>query len=91
MLKIKLIRQFKKDLKNFKYNRSLLIELNKVLKQLLQQQRLDPKYLDHALSGKWNNSRECHVQPDILLIYRIEEESSLLILERFGSHAELFE
>ena len=51
---------------------------------------LPRKNIDHPLTGIWKNSRECHVNPDILLIYRIDKENNKLYLERFGSHSELF-
>jgi len=49
---------------------------------------LESRYRDHALIGPWQGSRDCHIEPDWLLIYRLESES--LFLERTGSHSELF-
>ena len=56
---------------------------------LLKQEPLDQKYRDHPLVGDWIGSRELHIEPNWLLIYRIEENT--LVLERTGSHSELFE
>lgn len=56
----------------------------------MQRKLLEKKYLDHSLGGNWKGSRECHVNPDVLLIYRISETENKLFLERFGSHSELF-
>ena len=90
MLKIKPASQFKKDIKKFVHNKSVIHELDTVLKMLVRNQMLPAKYQDHALSGKWKGYRECHIKPDALLIYFIDTGFELLILERFGSHAELF-
>ncbi len=82
MLKIKPGSGFKKDLKKFRHSKSTLSELDKVLKILVRKEELTAKYQDHTLSGTWNSSRECHVKPDVLLVYRIDKKSQLLILER---------
>ena len=50
---------------------------------------LPPRYRDHALHGEWEGSRDCHIKPDLVLVYTLEGDD-LLILERLGSHAELF-
>ncbi|MBQ6970945.1 MAG: type II toxin-antitoxin system YafQ family toxin [Synergistaceae bacterium] len=65
-------------------------ELDRVVKMLERGIPLPPKYRDHQLHGEREGSRECHVRPDFLLVYRLEGED-LLVLERLGSHAELFE
>jgi len=59
-----------------------------VLACLANQEPLDPKYRDHALSHNWKGFRELHIQPDWLLIYKITE--NILLLARTGSHPELF-
>lgn len=90
MLKINISNTFKKDLKKFKNSPSIIAELDKVLKMLIDEKKLPEKYKDHPLSGNWKNSRDCHLKPDVLLIYRVDKKIKLLILERIGSHAELF-
>jgi mRNA interferase YafQ len=55
---------------------------------LVDEKALDSRYKDHRLIGNWANHRECHIEPDWLLIYRIFDNK--LYLERTGSHAELF-
>ncbi len=65
-------------------------ELNEIIGLLIQKQTLQKKSVDHPLGGNWKGSRECHVNPDILLIYRVDEKHNKLFLERFGSHSELF-
>ena len=82
--------QFKKDLK-LAVKRGLKIEkLRDVVNVLARQESLDEKHRDHALVGQYRGFRECHVEPDWLLIYRINEEELVLLLFRTGSHADLF-
>jgi len=64
-------------------------ELEIVILHLVSDTPLDPKYKDHPLHHNWEGSRECHIKPDFLLVYTLEGED-LLILERLGSHAEIF-
>ena len=75
--------QFKKDLKLAKKQR-------KNLELLMSGEELPQKYKDHTLIGNYANTRECHIQPDWLLIYRIDEKLNVLYLIRTGSHSELF-
>ena len=51
---------------------------------------LPQKYLDHPLKGNWKGFRECHVAPDWLLVYRYEADTLILVLQRTGSHSDLF-
>lgn len=64
-------------------------ELEIVILHLANNLRLAPKYRDHALHGDWEGSRECHIRPDLLLVYTLEYDD-VLILERLGSHSEIF-
>lgn len=64
-------------------------ELWEVVNALARDIRLPPAYRDHTLRGDREGSRECHIRPDLLLVYRYEGEE-WLILERLGSHAEIF-
>ena len=52
--------------------------------------KLDAKYRDHDLSGKYRGTRECHIEPDWLLVYEIRNDVLVLMLYRLGSHSELF-
>lgn len=88
MLEIKNTTKFKSDLKKYKHKQSVLNEFNKVLIALANGQQLEERYCDHSLSGSWVGYRECHIKPDVLLVYFTSENS--LILERIGSHSELF-
>ena len=89
--RIKLTKQFKKDLKLAKNQRKELGKLFEVVEILAQGEKLEPKYRDHDLSGKYKGTRECHIEPDWLLIYEIRKEILVLMLMRTGSHADLFE
>ncbi|HEV2135965.1 MAG TPA: type II toxin-antitoxin system YafQ family toxin [Terracidiphilus sp.] len=60
-----------------------------ILNALVNDIALETKHRDHALSGEWSGYRECHIKPDLLLIYRKPDEETLQ-LARLGSHAELF-
>ena len=57
---------------------------------LLQNKKLENKYKDHGLSGDWIGYKECHLQNDILLIYKYEDDVLWLVLADIGSHSKLF-
>lgn len=83
--------QFRKDYKRIKkrgYNLKLLEE---VLDRLIREEPLDAKYRDHPLSGTLTKYRECHIQPDWLLVYRIENDQIILTAHRTGTHSDLFD
>ena len=82
--------QFKKDFK-LAMKRSMKIELlEEVIAMLAMGETLPDKHKDHALTGNWVGHRECHILPDWLLIYRIEDEVLVLTLARTGIHSDLF-
>lgn len=90
MLDIRYTTKFKKDYKTVikrGYNPQLL---ENVLNILCSGQPLPPKYKDHNLSGNYIGYRECHITPDWLLIYKVEENILTLTLTRTGSHSDLF-
>jgi len=80
--------QFKRDFKKIKSRGKDLDKLQSLVKAILKGDQLESRYHDHPLSGKWTGSRDCHVEPDWVLIYRIDGDS--LYLERTGSHSDLF-
>ena len=88
MLKLKVTTQFKKDFKKGKKQGRDIGELESVIKSLQQGKLLDEKYRDYGLTGNWKDHKECHVNPDWLLIYKISKDE--LRLARIGSHSELF-
>ncbi len=77
---------FKRDFKKYGDLDAALVD---VLYKLIHDEVLPEKYRDHALSGDWSDYRECHIKPDLLLIYKKTEENTLR-LARLGSHSELF-
>lgn len=82
--------QFKKDLKKAQKSGLDNKELKSVINCLARGEELDVKYRDHLLTGNYKGYRECHIRPDWLLIYKIEANKLLLVLQRTGSHSELF-
>ncbi|MFH2043530.1 MAG: type II toxin-antitoxin system YafQ family toxin [Pseudomonadota bacterium] len=80
--------QFKKDYKRLKKQNKDLSKLRIVIEKLSSGKSLESSYYDHPLSGNCKNHRDCHIEPDWLLIYRITSED--LFLERTGSHSGLF-
>ena len=85
---------FRKDLRRIRANpryREEVDDLLDIVTDLLQRdQPLPAKFKDHALEGDWKERRECHLKPDLLLIYRQTSDGSELRLGRIGSHSELF-
>ena len=82
--------KFKKDLKLAK-RRGLKTELlDEVVEKLQNGDVLDPKYHDHELQGKYKGFRECHIMPDWLLVYMIENDILVLTLVATGTHSDLF-
>ena len=82
--------QFKKDLKRIRKRGYDLDALEIVLDKLCACQPLENRNHDHALSGNYVGFRECHIKPDWLLIYLIEDDILTLTLADTGSHADLF-
>ncbi len=88
MLSIRPTSQFKKDLKKaIKQGRNIK-SLERVLEQLANMELLPPACKDHKLKGNWQDFRECHIEPDWLLIYTITDFE--LRPARLGTHADLF-
>jgi mRNA interferase YafQ len=85
---------FKRDYKRMRasprYRAVLDALLSAVFSQLTSDQPLDSRHHDHELSGEWKEYRECHLKPDLVLIYQ-KPDADTLRLVRLGSHSELFE
>ena len=62
----------------------------KIINKLLNDEILEPKYKDHKLVGKYAGFRECHIKPDLLLIYKKENKTLILMCIALGSHSDLF-
>ena len=80
--------RFSKDIKKAKKRDKDLDKLKKIVSDLFHEKPLHPRHKDHALIGNWFPSRDCHIEPDWILIYTIE--SNTLRLERTGTHSDLF-
>ena len=87
---VKFTTVFRKDYKKAKKRRLPLEKLKEVVDLLAMGQPLPERNRDHALTGDWVGHRECHIQPDWLLIYRVEEDVLVLTMSRTGTHSELF-
>ena len=90
MRKIVASNKFKKDLSQAAKRGFNLKLLNDVVTMLANGETLDPKYKDHPLIGDYEDFRECHIKPDWLLIYRVDDEELELYLFRTGTHSDLF-
>ncbi|MBQ7646007.1 MAG: type II toxin-antitoxin system YafQ family toxin [Clostridia bacterium] len=90
MYKVKFTTAYKKSYKQMIKRGSDMTELDDVIDTLRQGKRLDEKYRDHGLTGDFNGFRECHIKPDWLLIYLIENDILTLTLVDTGTHSDLF-
>lgn len=91
MLQIVYTTKFKKSFKKLRSNRNFKKEVFEfVVSELSLGEDLDLKYRDHSLVGDWIGYRECHLQNDILLIYKIEKNLLILVLADIGCHSSLF-
>ena len=91
MLKLEFTGRFKKDYKIAVKRGCNPRRLEEVLELLQKEEILPSKYRDHQLvnSRNYQNMRECHIEPDWLLIYRINEDELILVATRLGSHSDL--
>lgn len=89
--KIRITTKFKKQYKLAKKQRHDFDTLEKVISILASGEKLPAKYRDHPLKGEYINCRECHIEPNWLLVYEIVEDVLILYLTELGSHSDLFE
>ena len=87
---IKFTTQFKRDLKLAQKQHRDTSSLFAVIEKLANGESLDRKFRDHDLSGNYKGCRECHIEPDWLLIYEYVDDVLVLMLYRLGTHSELF-
>ncbi|MBF8969534.1 type II toxin-antitoxin system YafQ family toxin [Streptococcus sp. NLN76] len=90
MLELRTTYQFRKDIRRIQKRGGNLLKLEAVLSKLQQEIELDKKYLDHPLKGNYQGFRECHIEPDWLLIYAIDRGHLILTATRTGSYSDLF-
>jgi mRNA interferase YafQ len=81
--------QFEKDLKKMEKRGKALSKIKKVIRKLVDEERLEAKFKDHKLVGNYKGRRECHIESDWLLIYKLMDAE--IVFERTGSHSDLFE
>lgn len=91
MLTLTTTSKFKKDYKKVQKQGKDMDLLKNVIDTLLKELPLDEKFHDHGLTGNFQGFRECHIQPDWLLIYYADHEKLILTVSRTGSHSELFD
>lgn len=90
MLDVIFSNQFKRDLKLAQKRGYDLDLLDSIVTKIAKRETLPDKFRDHNLTGKYAGFRECHIQPDWLLVYRVDETEVILFLSRTGTHADLF-
>ncbi len=90
MLDLVTTTQFRKDLKLARKRGYDMSKLDSVLQALLREEALDDKHRDHALTGNYIGFRECHIEPDWLLIYAVDQGQLILTASRTGTHSDLF-
>jgi len=81
-------RDYKREKKSHRHQKTLDADLMSAVKFLAENKSLPHRYYDHSLSGDWQDHRDCHIKPDLVLIYR-KPDSASLELVRLGSHSEL--
>ncbi len=83
-------KQFLKDEKKARKQKKDFTVLIKIMRDLMEGKPLSSKYSDHPLRGNWKGFRDCHIENDWVLIYRIDKKEKTIIFVRLGSHSELF-
>lgn len=81
-------KRFDRDIKKIIKRRKDTEKLRKIIRMLIRQEKLDERYKNHPLKGKYQDCYDCHIEPDWILIYRIEGDAIQFV--RTGSHADLF-
>ena len=90
MLGLSFTSKFKRDYKRIKKQGKDLAKLEVVLETLVRGEPLPDAMRDHSLGGTYHRHRECHIEPDWLLVYEIKDDVLVLMLYRLGTHSELF-
>lgn len=90
MYRVKFTTAYKRAYKLMKKRGADMALLDDVVDRLRRGETLAPRYRDHGLSGKFQGFRECHIKPDWLLVYLIENDVLTLTLVDTGSHADIF-
>ena len=91
MLDVSFTSQFKKDVKRMRKQGADMEKLDAAILSLRKREPLPERFRDHELAGNYKKHRECHLSPEWLLIYRIDEDGLILTTVRTGSHSDLFD
>lgn len=83
--------KFKKDLKKIRHDIILVKDINTIIKRLANDEPLEEKYHDHALTGNMKGYRDCHVRNDVVLIYKKQTDILIMTCARIGSHTEVLD
>jgi mRNA interferase YafQ len=89
MLRPRATGAFKQDRKRAGRRGKDIGKLDAIMRRLAAEEQLEPRFRDHKLAGNWKGYRECHIEPDWLLIYRVEGEEITFV--RTGTHSDLFD
>lgn len=87
---IKITNSCKKDIKKAQKQGRNIDLLFEIIDRLSEGETLEPKYHDHKLSGEYEGKRECHIEPDFLMIYQIIDADIVLLIVKVGTHSDLF-
>ena len=90
MLRLEVTNKFKRDYKLCKKRGLDMSLLSDIVDTLLKEEPLPERCRDHALTGNYDGFRECHIQPDWLLVYAVKREELVLTTSRTGTHSDLF-
>ena len=90
MLNLRYQSAFKRDYKRIRKRGYDVQRLDSIIEMLAKEQVLPEECRDHDLGGTWSGFRECHIEPDWLLVYTIDHNDLVLVLSRTGSHSDLF-
>jgi mRNA interferase YafQ len=90
MLAIRTTKQFERDYKLIVRQGKDIAKLKQVMQRLVREEPLEAKHHDHPLTGNWQGHRDYHIEPDWLLIYKIDRTAGAIIFTRTGSHSALF-
>ncbi len=91
MLRFITTTRFEKDYRKMKKQGKDIDKLDEIMEKLIKEEKLLERHSDHPLTGNYKKRRDCHIEPDWLLIYKIDKKEGIIIFERTGSHPELFE
>jgi len=90
VLNFRTTRQFERDYKLIVKQGKDITKLKRVMHKLVSEELLEIKHYDHPLTGNWKGHRDCHIDPDWLLIYKVDRNAAKIVFIRTGTHSDLF-